>query len=100
MILINGVGLDGDGRCVHYHQDNDVAALACARCRQYFACYQCHDELRDHHFVPCDVQEMPVLCGHCRHRLTRTQYARGTCPVCGHAFNPKCDRHARIYFKN
>ena len=68
---IFGIGLDACGRCIHYHQENDTAALLCARCRRYYACYQCHNALEDHLFVPTDGTEpYPVLCGQCGHLLS------------------------------
>ena len=48
-IKIHGIGLDKAGRCTHYHTQLDIAALLCAKCRKYYACYSCHDELEDHH---------------------------------------------------
>lgn len=50
-IKIHGIGLDKAGRCTHYHTQLDIAALLCAKCRKYYACYSCHDELEDHSFV-------------------------------------------------
>ena len=44
-IKIHGIGLDKAGRCTHYHTQLDIAALLCAKCRKYYACYSCHDEL-------------------------------------------------------
>ena len=43
MIEIHGIDTDEAGRCPHYPQEVDVAALKCARCQKYYACYQCHD---------------------------------------------------------
>ena len=51
-IKIHGIGLDKAGRCTHYHTQLDIAALLCAKCRKYYACYSCHDELEDHPFAP------------------------------------------------
>ena len=45
-IKIHGIGLDKAGRCTHYHTQLDIAALLCAKCRKYYACYSCHDELQ------------------------------------------------------
>ena len=100
MTDIWGIGLDDCGRCVHYHGETDIAALLCARCRRYYACYQCHDNMEDHLFVPTDETEpYPVLCGRCRHVLSYEQYQSGACPFCGHSFNPRCARHHCIYFR-
>lgn len=98
-MVIYGVDLDSEGRCQHYHTACDVVALKCSKCQEYFACYQCHDQLRDHPFEPVSVDDdAPVLCGSCRHTLTLTEYKKGFCPYCHHAFNPKCQLHETIYF--
>ena len=41
----------------------------------------------------------PVIRGSCRHFLTFAEYKKGACPYCHHAFNPKCQVHETIYFK-
>ena len=70
-IKIHGIGLDKAGRCTHYHTQLDIAALLCAKCRKYYACYSCHDELEDHPFAPTTPEEAyPVLCGNCGRKLT------------------------------
>ena len=56
-IKIHGIGLDKAGRCTHYHTQLDIAALLCAKCRKYYACYSCHDELEDHPFAPTTPEE-------------------------------------------
>lgn len=43
--------VDDEGRCSHYHQENDIVALKCSSCEKYFSCYECHDELENHQFV-------------------------------------------------
>nr|WP_125551224.1 CHY zinc finger protein [Loigolactobacillus jiayinensis] len=98
--LIYGLALDAAGRCQHYHTDNDIVANKCAQCQQYFACYHCHDALRDHHFVPLPTTTTGkvVCCGNCQHELTWRQYQTGACPFCQHAFNPRCALHHAIYF--
>ena len=99
-INIHGLGLDEQGRCVHYHQNCDVVALKCARCQKYYACFSCHDAMEDHAFAATGAEEeYPVLCGNCQQLLTRSQYDQGSCLYCGIAFNPRCKLHKRIYFK-
>ena len=49
-MVIYGVDLDSEGRCRHYHTACDVVALKCSKCQEYFACYQCHNQLRNHPF--------------------------------------------------
>lgn len=82
-IKIHGVGLDKEGRCKHYHTSLDIAALLCAQCRKYYACYSCHDEMEDHPFAATAPEEQyPVLCGNCKRKLTRWEYKQGSCPYC------------------
>lgn len=75
-IKIHGIGLDKAGRCTHYHTQLDIAALLCAKCRKYYACYSCHDELEDHSFVATTPEEVyPVLCGNLHFRNTKKAVA-------------------------
>lgn len=68
---IYGLTLDSAGRCQHYHTKVDIVALKCAKCQQYYACYQCHDKLVGHHFIPVKTDgPAPALCGVCRNTLT------------------------------
>ena len=34
MIMIYGVGLDSEGRCLHYHTKRDVVALKCNKYKE------------------------------------------------------------------
>lgn len=77
MIMIYGIGLDSEGRCLHYHTKCDVVALKCNKCKEYFACYQCHNQLQNHPFEPVSKEDVaPVICGSCRHFLTFDEYKR------------------------
>lgn len=97
--MIYGICMDYQGRCQHYHTDLDIALMKCGKCREYFACYQCHNQLQKHSFVPISVNDTaPVCCGNCRCFLTFVEYQKGFCPHCYHAFNPKCQLHKTIYF--
>ncbi|CAM4272370.1 CHY zinc finger protein [Weissella hellenica] len=96
---IYGLALDDDGRCQHYHTQRDVVALACDQCQQFFACYLCHNALKDHSFVPTNEASTEILCGHCRHVMNFQAYSKGVCPECHYAFNPKCKLHHDVYFK-
>lgn len=94
-----GIALDQEYRCIHYHTVLDIVGLKCARCQVYYACYHCHDTLQDHAFEPTDHKETyPVICGHCRQLLRRSEYECGSCPFCFSPFNPSCHKHQDIYF--
>ncbi|MCM0597458.1 hypothetical protein KAR50_06325 [Periweissella fabaria] len=97
---IFGCNLDADGRCEHYHLPTDIAALKCAKCQQFFACYTCHDQLRDHTFVASSKTDLAVMCGVCKTLMNFTSYTRGNCPKCQHPFNPKCRLHYDTYFSD
>nr|WP_057745047.1 CHY zinc finger protein [Liquorilactobacillus capillatus] len=98
-MAIHGINVDKAGRCEHYHQVNDIVGLKCAQCQQYFACYKCHDALKDHHFVACAKNDLPAICGACKHTMNFQEYSLGHCPYCQNKFNPKCSLHYAIYFK-
>lgn len=99
---INGLLIDNESRCQHYHTELDIVALKCFECQKYYACYQCHDSLEDHTFraYPCQLKEDKVLiCGVCRHEMTIKEYQEAVaCPNCHSAFNPACSKHYDIYF--
>ena len=99
IVKIHGIGLDKAGRCTHYHTELDVAALLCGKCRKYYACYECHDQMEDHSFeATSEAEPWPVLCGCCRNKLSREEYKTGSCPYCHAQFNPGCSLHENIYF--
>ena len=91
---INGLLVDDQSRCQHYHSSLDHVALKC---------YQCHDALEDHSFraYPCQLKQDKVLiCGVCRHEMTIEEYQEvRACPNCHSAFNPACSKHYDIYFE-
>lgn len=96
---IYGIQVDAQGRCHHYHQHEDVVGLKCAACKQYYACFHCHNTQQEHSFVPIDRKDpTPVICGACRNYLTYPEYQTNACPYCQHAFNPKCVVHQEVYF--
>lgn len=77
-MIIYGINLDSKGRCKHYHTKQDIVALKCGKCQDYFACYQCHNQLRNHPLESVSVKAAsPVFCGNCRHFLTYTEYKKG-----------------------
>ena len=97
--LIYGLCVDDMGRCEHYHNDFDIAALKCSYCQKYFACYKCHNQLMAHKFYPCSKDDKSILCGNCRETLDFKQYESGECRYCHHKFNSRCAVHYKIYFK-
>lgn len=98
--MILGIDTDSCGRCLHYHNENDIAALLCDHCKKYYACFKCHDELCDHPFAPvCIRNTQPVMCGQCKNYLTYEQYQQHHCPFCQANFNPRCELHQYIYFR-
>ena len=87
MVQAQGLLVDHESRCVHYHSDKDIVALQCYECKKYYACYQCHNELESHVFSPYPLN--------LKEEYTET----GTCPFCNAAFNPACQNHYSIYFR-
>ena len=74
---INGLLVDDQSRCQHYHSPLDIVALKCFECQKYYACYQCHDRLEAHIYraYPCQLKQDKVLiCGVCRHEMTIEEY--------------------------
>lgn len=47
-----GLLVDDEGRCVHYHGEKDIVSLQCYECKKYYACYQCHNAIETHVFRP------------------------------------------------
>lgn len=104
MSIRRGVGLDEQGRCAHYGSIRDVVFNRCGTCGDFFACYQCHEELTDHPFGRLDRSDAAaVLCGACGHEMAYAEYAGGlgtpACSSCGHLFNPGCATHAHLYWQ-
>ncbi len=51
---MNQLGLlvdDESEMCVHYHGEKDIVSLQCYECK-YYACYQCHNTMEAHVFLP------------------------------------------------
>ncbi|CAB16256.1 helper of TIM Hot13 [Schizosaccharomyces pombe] len=101
---VYGKLVDNETRCFHYHSKADVVALRCGQCEKFYACFQCHDELNTHPFLPWRKAKFHipcVICGACKNSLTVEEY-RSTvhCKYCNHPFNPKCKNHAGYYFED
>lgn len=101
-IKIYGGLLDQASRCRHYHTVLDIVALKCFACRNYYACYKCHDSLEAHPYQAYPdnrVADKVVICGVCKEEMTIAEYRSSkTCPNCQSAFNPACGKHDAIYF--
>ncbi len=52
MIQAQGLLVDDESRCVHYHSEKDIVSLQCYECKKYYACYQCHNTMETHVFLP------------------------------------------------
>ena len=101
--IVNGVALDPQTRCAHYHSPLDIIAIKMACCETYYACKDCHEELADHRLQVWPVKEWDtpaILCGACREELTIGQYLQSgsSCPNCSADFNPGCEKHHHFYF--
>lgn len=103
-VWVNGVGLDDESRCQHYHTEQDIVAIKFACCEEYWACYKCHQALADHAPRPWPTarfNEEAILCGGCGTQLSVEVYLASplTCPACSKPFNPGCARHHHLYFE-
>ncbi|MDO5634840.1 MAG: CHY zinc finger protein [Micrococcus sp.] len=111
-VVVDGVGMDEQTRCVHYRTTRDVVALRLGCCAVYYACRQCHDERADHAavVVPArDADQPRARCGVCGALMTVREYrALHTdtgaaeaphCPRCRAEFNPGCALHDHLYFE-
>lgn len=102
--LVNGLDVDFETRCRHYHSDNDRIAIRFYCCGQYFSCFECHQALGcGHHSVWPKEQfsEQAILCGACGTELSIRDYldCASSCPQCSAAFNPGCSLHKHLYFE-
>ena len=102
-IPVQGIELDPQTRCAHYHSAVDVIAIKFKCCQTYYACYSCHEALAGH---PSEVwpreefHQKAILCGVCGAQLTISQYLQcnARCPHCSTQFNPRCQNHRHLYF--
>jgi uncharacterized CHY-type Zn-finger protein len=102
--IVQGVALDAETRCAHYHSAVDIIAIKMRCCGTYHACRECHDELADH---PSEVwpkaewDRPAVLCGACGVEMSVRDYlgCENRCPACQSLFNPGCKTHHHLYFE-
>jgi len=98
---IYGKLVNDDSRCVYYHSPLDVIANKCGRCKKFYSCFKCHDELEDHKFEPVESSEAEtVMCGICGKTFSYKEYCGLIeCPSCKSPFNPMCAVHRNFYTK-
>jgi uncharacterized CHY-type Zn-finger protein len=101
---VRGKVIDEYTRCIHYHSSLDVIAIKFKCCKQYYPCFECHEEEAGHKHELWRKHEFAaraILCGVCRHEMTIHEYltCNNHCPVCQAPFNPSCSRHYHLYFE-
>lgn len=101
-VIVLGMAIDDQTRCVHYSGPYDVVALKFKCCRNFYPCFRCHAEKAGHAAQqwPADEwDEEAVLCGVCQTVLTIRKYVGVlSCPCCSAPFNAGCRLHRRLYF--
>ncbi len=102
-IAVQGIDVDAQTRCRHWHGATDVVALRMKCCGMWVPCFACHATLANHAAAVWPVAERhatAVLCGACGGRLSIREYlaAPAACPRCAAAFNPGCAKHHHLYF--
>ncbi|HEX4485458.1 MAG TPA: CHY zinc finger protein [Terriglobales bacterium] len=100
---VQGVELDPQTRCAHYHGATDIIAIKMKCCGVYYACKDCHQELAGHAietWPEVEWAEKAIMCGACGTELNIREYMRSnsTCPACQARFNPGCRNHYPFYF--
>jgi len=103
-ISVNGVDVDAQTRCAHYHSPVDIIAIQFPCCGDYYSCYRCHEDMAGHPAAkwPRDqFHHNAILCGACGSELTINQYlaSRFRCPSCNAQFNEGCAKHYALYFE-
>ncbi len=103
-IWVYGIGVDSRTGCAHYRSALDIVAIKFECCRTYYSCFYCHEAEADHSartWSRAQFDRKAVLCGACGAELTIRQYleCRAVCPICGSAFNPRCESHYPLYFE-
>jgi len=102
-VLVQGVDVDPQTRCAHWHSPLDIIAIKFRCCGEWYACYECHRELADHPsavWPQAEFGEKAILCGACRTFLDIATYLSCgfRCPDCGSDLNPGCALHRHLYF--
>src|SRR6266851_8018497 len=103
-IPVRGVEIDSRTGCFHYRSAIDIVAIKFKCCQTYYSCFYCHQEETSHRaqtWSRSEFEKKAILCGACGTELTICQYleCRAICPMCGAAFNPRCELHYPLYFE-
>ena len=102
---VQGLRLDSQSRCAHWHSELDIVALRMPGDEVFYACYECYEAI--HHKLPPrwkkeDFDEAEaILCGNCGTVMNVRTYlnSNNQCPTCQAAFNPGCAKHYHFYFE-
>lgn len=100
---VQGLELDAQTRCAHWHSLTDVIAIRMKCCGVYYACRDCHDALAGHAaavWPQAEWDQPAVLCGVCGSEMSVRDYlgCANHCARCGAGFNPGCRHHHHLYF--
>ena len=103
-IPVHGIAVDSRTGCAHYRSALDIVAIKFECCQRYYSCFYCHQAEASHSarvWNRTRFDEKAVLCGACGTEMSIRQYleCRAVCPMCGSAFNPRCDSHYPFYFE-
>jgi uncharacterized CHY-type Zn-finger protein len=101
--MVEGLVLDRQTRCLHYHGAKDVIAIRPPGAESFFACLECHQARTGTPQLPwalTDRSAYAVLCGVCGcvMRIEDYRNSGSKCPHCQAAFNPGCQAHWPLYF--
>ncbi len=101
---VNGVNVDPNTRCGHYHSELDIIAIKFKCCGEWFPCFECHMAFADHEskvWPRDDFHMRAIMCGECGNQLSIRKYLNSdsTCPRCKSKFNPGCSKHYHLYFE-
>ncbi|WP_414049110.1 CHY zinc finger protein [Macrococcus animalis] len=101
--LIEGVAVDEQGRCEHYHSPVDVVCYQFPENDTYYPCHLCYEAIHQSapqakYSIHSDLKA--VLCGVCQTEIAINAYVQSNqCPNCTHPFNPGCKNHFHLYFE-
>lgn len=103
-VEVQGIGLDGETRCEHWHGDLDIIAIKFKCCELWYPCSDCHSAIAGHTaevWSTGEFAETAILCGACGNQFAIDDYlgCGSICPKCERGFNPGCAKHYHLYFE-